>query len=258
MFKNYRVVSVTPAGRRQYLEVLVPYLLRNKHLIDEHRFWLNTVNPKDIDYIYRVTKDHSLFKIVKPKTHPQGIDTICTFFKDCVKEDTIYIRFDDDICYIAPDAVEKLLEFRLANRDYFLVYPHIINNSMNRWETSPFAHIKGNWYDDKDHIIEKHRYFLENHKNLDLFKIKPFESTAIININCICWFGSEFKQFDGKVDKQEELWLARLKPRQMQRTNGICGDSLVVHFAFRTQRKHLDKTKLLQQYKELIRPILLV
>ena len=50
-----RVISVTPAGRRRYLQALVPYLLRQRHVIDEHHWWLNTTDVDDIHFVERVT-----------------------------------------------------------------------------------------------------------------------------------------------------------------------------------------------------------
>lgn len=258
MYKNYRVISVCPAGRRRFLELLNHYILRNRDIIDEHHLWLNTNIPNDRDYINQVADDHDFFKVIKPKMRPNWIYSIHPFFKYCTEPNTIYIRFDDDIVWMADDAVEKLLEFRVDNSGYFLVYPHIINNSMNKNPDSPFRHIKGDWFRDGKHCVEKHNYFLDNIKDLDQFKIADFESTAVLNINCICWFGEEFRQFDGTVDRNEEVWLSKTKPRQIEKVNAICGDSLMAHFSFRTQRQFLDDSDILSRYRELIRPIKLI
>ena len=56
-----RVVSVTPAGRRRYIEILVPHLLRQRHVIQEHHWWLNTNVAEDIAYIHQLCADHPDF-----------------------------------------------------------------------------------------------------------------------------------------------------------------------------------------------------
>ena len=88
------------------------------------------------------------------------IHSIYHFFKEYTDPNTIYLRFDDDICYIAPDAINNLLNFRIEHPEFFLVYPVIVNNSMNEFLESPFQNIEGNWYTNSEHILKKHYMFL--------------------------------------------------------------------------------------------------
>jgi hypothetical protein len=249
MYNGYRIVTVCPAGRQKFLEILVYYIIRNRHLIDEHHFWLNTNNKSDIDYIEWVSRRRN-FKVIYPKVRVNGVLSIYQFFDYCVDQRTIYIRIDDDIVWMSGDALERLLDFRLNNKEYFLVFPHIINNSMNRFP-GPFDHIGGNWFWSREHFVEKHNYFLDNIGDLDRFKIPNFNYPARLNINCISWFGEEFAKFNGKVDKQEEPWLTTTKPGSLGKVNGICGSSLMVHFSFYSQRNFPETGNILSRYKKL-------
>src|SRR5262245_37360936 len=144
MFDSYRVVAVTPAGRKRYMEILLYYLLRDRHLIDEYHVWVNTEDEDDLDYLRELEREHGdLVRLIHlDETFKTALRTCMTtlggevplwkligvFHKHCVDRDTIYIRFDDDICYVAPDALEALLTFRVAHPSYFAVYPNIVNN----------------------------------------------------------------------------------------------------------------------------------
>ena len=50
MVDNFRVVTGGPVGRKRYFEIQVNYLLKLRHIIDEHYFWINTDNKEDLDY----------------------------------------------------------------------------------------------------------------------------------------------------------------------------------------------------------------
>ena len=54
-------VTVTPAGRRRYLEILATHLLRNRDVIDELHWWLNTRDPHDVACIHRLADRYPNF-----------------------------------------------------------------------------------------------------------------------------------------------------------------------------------------------------
>ena len=116
-----RVISVTPAGRRRYLAALVPHLLRQRKIIAEHHWWLNTTDEADIRYIEEMTAQlQSSFASAARRNCPAGphvAGDIWRYFRDYSDPGTLYLRFDDDIVYFADDAVENLVRYRLADRD---------------------------------------------------------------------------------------------------------------------------------------------
>ncbi len=97
-----RVIGVTPAGRRRYLAALVPHLLRQRHVIDEHHWWLNTNYPADKQYVERLCAEHPTFFKVCHKEVRKDLnlgENIWRFFGEYCEPDTLYVRLDDDIVY---------------------------------------------------------------------------------------------------------------------------------------------------------------
>src|ERR1700733_8196139 len=148
MYKNYRVVAVTPAGREKYLEILAPYLI-NCELIDEWRLWVNTTNVSDIEYMRILSSNNPKITLEYNRPEfPVGIlplgYTIHQFYRNCCDHKTIYIRFDDDICWIDYWSIVHLLFCRVLNRSNFLIFANIINNAIISHLYQRFGHIRYN------------------------------------------------------------------------------------------------------------------
>lgn len=265
MFGRFKVVCVTPAGRRRYLKVLVPYVL-SCPIVDEYQLWRNTTDDLDTRYLYDLERASSRIHVIEPDPGPIGrIAAIGQFYRNCINTESIYIRFDDDIVYIEPDFFEKLLQFRVANPDYFLVFPNIINNAICAYiqslqgvinpgiELYPTCMDYCAWF--MPHFAEQlHRAFLKSlacgeisrwHFGPRLLALNRF------SINCMTWFGKDFVSFRGKVPADEEGWLSVVKPFELMRPNCIYGDAIVAHFSFYTQRTYLDTTDILECYASL-------
>lgn len=268
MYNNAKVISVTPYGRRRYLPMLATYLLRNRDIIDEHHFWINTSHSDDIADVVRLVGDNKgFFRIVEipePYAYDWSAFRIHKFFPSYAHPDTVYVRFDDDIVWFASDAISELIRFRLANPQYFLVHANVVNNSLcthlhqrfgllapnpfmeyhcmgdnswHRWETARDAH---NALIASIHENSLRRFMF------DRWELSQFERCSI---NCIAWLGSDFATFGGSVGQDEEDWLAVRYPKECGRINCICGTALVSHFAYFTQRENLEaQTNLLDVY----------
>ena len=286
-----RVVSVTPAGRKRYLEILVPYLLKNRAKISEHHFWVNTPVVTDIAYIKQLCYDYpDFFKYITNPNTDTLTNPLNLFHPLCTDENTIYIRFDDDICWIANDLVDNIIKFRIENPDYFLVFANIINNSvcaMLHQRCGVFDYpaltcdgvCNGNAWANTDLALFQHTELIHHikEKTTDVYKCfkkwllfdGPKVDEKIIpegsfgknfkhgrfSINCMCWFGRDYAKFGGKVYNEEytheEGWLTDFYPQSINKFNAICGDALVSHFAYFSQRAILETTDLLDQYKKL-------
>jgi hypothetical protein len=260
MYKGYRVVAVTPAGRRRYLEVLAPYLVKND-LIDEWRLWVNTNIADDIACMNELASASDGKVTIEQGTGASTSNVhICKFFKNCCDPDTIYIRFDDDIVHIDRDAIRNLLDFRIKNPDFFLVYATIVNNAIvshlyqrSGWLPSHklvgYACMDHTGWQDPQFCEMVHRTFFEKGAaHLYDWVLNLYER---VSINCFSFFGKDFAQFGGDVGLDEECWLSCDKSRELKRFNAICGNAVVCHFAYFTQREHMDKTDLLGKYKQL-------
>jgi hypothetical protein len=276
-----RVVAVTPAGRERYLRVLMPYIERMRGIVDEHQFWVNTCDPEDVAYIESVVRSdpgfYSAQHLADPKPDWHGnrrVRLIREFFPACAEPGTVYVRFDDDICWIHPGAMQRLLDFRLDNPQYFLVYPAIINNGRTaylhqvmgklpenlgepNWTKSFDGYLLTGRNPDIARVIHEHfLHYLANGRCDELtFGRYVLSNYEQVSINCISWLGSDFAQFGGVVadescDFLEENWLTMIKPKELGRPNCIYGQSLVAHYAFHTQREHLEsQTNLLDIYE---------
>lgn len=265
MFLNKKVVVVTPAGRRQYLKLLSKYILPNS-IVDEWHLWLNTKDPYDKHYIQSLNNP-KIRVIQKPGTNGHW-NSIHKFFVDCIEDNTVYIRIDDDVVWMEYYALQKLVEFRIKNPEYFLVYGNIVNNSVcdhihqKYQEAITINEFLGfGWSDHYGVIcpnvaIKKHmnllqrihdntydKYYFPNHWTM------PFD--ARFSINVISWLGEEFAAFQGKVGPDEEQWLSVTKPTQLNKINIICGTTLFSHYAFNIQQYRLSQTNILQLYDNL-------
>lgn len=272
MINNHKVVVVTPAGRREYLEILIPYVLRDRDFIDEYQIWANTDKTEDLEYIEFMAKNYPNFiKVIYRDPNipiPENIAfCIYQFFPNCIEKNTVYIRLDDDIVFIEQDALRKLTLFRIENPQYFLVYGNIINNAICThlhqrfgafnhpilsgylfndavgWGNNQFAEEIHNNFFYKFHLQELNDY------KFNRWELKAFER---MSINVISWLGNEFRLFAGKVDNDEELWLSQAKPSQIQKINCVYGQALFSHYAFHIQRPHLVNTNILQRYRNLM------
>ena len=278
-----KTITVTPAGRRRYLEILVPYLLSNREYISEHHFWLNTVVKEDIEYIEMLAGEHpDFFKINRKKFIQRSGDRIWQYYKDYVDDDTIYIKLDDDICFIEKDALKNLIEYRVNHPKPLFVFGNIVNNAVCSYFLQKKGIIPLSWgrvgYDCLDYLGwenpafagKLHKKFLKDIKsnNMNKWKIDNvvLDDFKRFSIGVMCWFGRDLKglpdlnlNFGETIDHRTGKWrfpngdesfLSQDLPQRLNRPNEICGKALFGHFAFYIQRDYLESyTVLLDDYK---------
>jgi hypothetical protein len=271
MINNKKIIVVTPAGRKRYMEPLLKYILREKDIIDEYRIWVNTKNKEDIEYFYSLKKEYPGFITLDERfveEHDCGINfNIHRFFDKCIDMDTIYIRLDDDIVWLQPDFIKSIATFRINNPKPFLVYGTILNNAvidsivqkLGLYEDFPFFEYScmGSVAFNNPQICEqKHYHLISNYlsklksppKLFDKWVLKNYER---VSINCISWLGETFERFEGIVGRDEEDWLSCVRPSEITSPNVVYGGAYCVHFAFGPQREYLDKTNMLNQYNKI-------
>lgn len=270
MFEGFKVVAVTPASRSRYLELLFHYIKAERDIIDEYHLWVNTADKEEIRPMVRLANDNKEFtKLIKLNSEPDGPRTVGNFYSYCRDRRTIYIRFDENIVYVHPGAVKKLIDFRLRNRQYFLVFANIINNAI-------LSHIQqkmGNFtgfgqeagYHSRDDLGRHngrfaafvHDEFLKKRETqkTDSFLFNKWElaRNESISPNCFAWFGEDFAKYeiDGRGKYPEEEWLGSELPRKLELKNCICGGALVCHYAFKEQIEYIDnKTNIFREYRK--------
>jgi hypothetical protein len=258
-----RVISVTPAGRRRYLAALVPHLLRQRHVIAEHHWWLNTTDEADARYVEQVTAQHpDFFRICRKAIRPDLTlsENIWGFFRDYSEPGTLYLRFDDDIVYFHADAVENLVRFRLAHRQPLLILGNIVNNAVCTHFHQRAGLVPMAWGQVHNECLDcngwarggfarrLHERFLQElrHGRLERWKqvALPIEGARRFSINVISWLGEDLCGVpEIAIDNvDEERFLTETLPARLGRPNAACSNALFAHFAFYTQRTVLEWT----------------
>jgi hypothetical protein len=270
LFMGKKIVVVTPAGRKQYMEILFKYILRLKPVITEYRLWVNTNVIADINYMKEFQQENSDF--VTLEYLPSGISvsgnsTICHFFKNCCESDTVYVRFDDDVvCIDDMPAFCEYLKYRIEHPEYFLVYANIVNNAILTYLHQRYGLLdttKGfsgyRCMDDigwncGDFALNIHKQVIQ--RNFDLTIFNTMNNWILLNfervsINAISWLGEEFANFNGIVIGDEEQFISSEKPKNLNKCNIIFGGFTCVHYAFYPQRPLVDRDpSILKAYLE--------
>lgn len=267
MYKNYSVVVNTAAGRRRYMQYLIPYIVSSK-IVDRYDIWINTHNGADIEFFKQIAKQYPMVNLVwQPDGVVNGNSTINAFYKACTEPDTIYFKLDDDIIWMEPGLIEKMVQFRVDNPRYFLVSPLVINNSLSTYLLQSEEKIKFHEYynSSASHPIlwksgqfasELHAWFINNYlkpqKWDELHLGKKEMGMTRFSINAILWFGDEMRKFSGIVPGDDEEFMSCIYPTKQGMSNAWNGDAIVSHFAFFTQREQLDRQNILEQYGEIL------
>lgn len=263
MYRSYNVVVNTAAGRRRYMQYLIPFVVASD-VVDRYDIWVNTHNGADIEFFRQVATKYPKINLVwQPDGIVDGNRTINAFYKACIEENTIYFKLDDDIVWMEPDAIKNMVKFRINNPEYFLVSPLVINNALSTYLMQIHERISLDKYYNSaaNHPIlwesgkfatQLHQWFLNtklrtnDYQYLHLGKV-PMGMTRF-SINSILWFGDEMRKFNGIVPGDDEEFLSCIYPTKHGMSNCWNGDVIMAHFAFYTQREMLDKANILAQY----------
>lgn len=263
MYQNYKIVVCTAAGRRRYMQYLVPQILCSD-LVDRYDIWVNTRNILDIEFFKLLAARYPKVNLVEqPDGMIDGIRSINAFYRRCIDVDTIYVKVDDDVIWLEPSLLEKMVKFRFEHSEYFLVSPLVINNALSTYLLQVHGKLRLNEYYGADcshpvlwesgkFAVELHQWFIEHyllHGNFNELHIgKHAWGLCRFSINCILWFGKDMKDFDGIVPGDDEEFLSCIYPSIHGYSNCINGDAIVVHYAFGPQRVQLEKVGILEKY----------
>lgn len=263
MYNNYKVVVNTAAGRRRYMQYLIPYIVSCPY-VDRYDIWINTHNGADIEFFKQIAEKFKMVNLVwQPDGVVNGNASINAFYKACVEPDTIYFKLDDDIVWMEPGLIEKMIRFRIDNPRYFLVTPLVINNSLSTYLLQLTGKIQLDQYynaESSHPILWKngffastlHNWFIENYLKTETWETLHFGKKEMgmtrFSINAVLWFGDEMKKFEGMVPGDDEEFLSCIYPTSQGLSNAWNGDAIVAHFAFFTQREELDRMGILEKY----------
>lgn len=267
MYNNYKIVCNTAAGRRRYMQYLIPQVICSD-IVDRYDIWVNTTNKEDIAFFEMLAEKYDKIHLVwQPDNIVNGISSINAFYRDCTEEQTIYIKLDDDIIWLAPDFFETIVKFRIDNPQYFVVSPLVINNAKTTYLFQIQNKIKLARYQRAESFnkilwksgkfaLELHEWFINQYlkpqKWEELYCQDYPMGITRFSINSIVWFGEEMKKFDGIVTGDDEESMSCILPTLASKANCFCGSTIIAHFAFRSQRKVLDKANILEQYGSIL------
>lgn len=267
MYNNYKIVVNTAAGRRRYMQWLIPFVVSSE-IVDRYDIWVNTHNMVDIEFFKKCAEAFPKINLVwQPDGIVNGNESINAFYRQCTDVKTIYFKMDDDIVWMEDDTIEKMVKFRVENPNFFLVSPLVVNNALSTYLLQERGKLKLNQYYNScagNHVlwgegefaVQLHQWFLnkklktKEYASLHL-GIQPMGMTRF-SINSILWFGAEMKKMNGMVPGDDEEFLSCIYPCRKGMANCWNGDAIMVHFAFYPQREFLDKAQILEQYGEFL------
>lgn len=185
-----KTILVTFAGRKKFLEILFKYIKKYKNFIDEYHIYVSTDNQDDIEFIKNFQNENEDFVKTFYREYPDH-NLWNQAWKNCQKDDEVYIKLDDDIVYLDESLFTNFLQFRLNNRKYPFIYPMIINNYYCSWllqEFFNFEHTEKtnfgrNWENYKNVIfnyINERRDSKIEIRYFDSQSISPFKVSKII------------------------------------------------------------------------------
>ena len=265
MYQNYKIVVNTAAGRRRYMQYLIPYVLASD-VVDRYDLWINTHNGADIEFFKELAAIFPKINLVwQPDGWVNGNASINAFYKQCVDEDTIYFKLDDDIIWMEDGAIEKMVKFRVDNPQFFLVSPLVINNAQCTYLLQVCNKLKLNRYYNSaaDNLVlwksgefasQLHQWFLQkiDDKSLDELHLGSHPMALCrFSINSILWFGKDLSIINGIVPDDDEEFMSCILPSRMGWTNCWNTDVILAHFAFYTQREQLDQCGVLEKYRNI-------
>lgn len=230
-----KVIFVCPGGRQNILSVQLMYMLKilDLDVVFEYHIWDFSWNESDSNYISQLTDIHPKIRVkYSPYSNASRAGEIASkqfayFLSEYYKHDTysdyIFIKLDDDICFIDVTQFEKFVEGRRTSKA-FLYSANIVNN----------------YYLGGDNFDTIHNAFISNYNNVlsrnHAKNIETFSNENRLSINFVSFLGSDLKyindEFSNGVGSNDEWRLCHTIPKRLDRDNEICLFMTVVHYAF--------------------------
>jgi hypothetical protein len=262
MRNGMKLVCVTPAGRRRYMRLLVPYVLSLSDL-DRYDIWVNTPDAADLAFLEEVARIDGRIRLVALPGDP-GPAKIRQFWPHAMDTDTVYLRLDDDVVWLDPGFFETLLACRFVRSEDFMIAPLVINNALSSFLLQTFGKISTTEKLGPDRFdpygwvsptlaVSLHGLFQELIAAGDIARLAfgrvPISGNCF-SINALCWFGRDIAAIEGFIPdgEDEEAAVGCTIPLRAGRINCIETSAVAAHFAFYTQRLAMDASGLLEGY----------
>ncbi len=276
-----KVIAWTPYGRESTVSILFQYLLREheRGLVDEYWLYLNTDADQvsDLTYAYRLAKKYKGFvRLIErpsdcPRLQPKQRNTGYAY-RYMADPDALFFRFDDDIVYVHPDAVEKVCEAKIALPGTLAAMALMWNNAIISWYAqklgkipeefgrvqSPFCMDPVGWGDGM-FAVRIHNLLLDwieggTPEKAYFYQNYPLAPRQQFSVSCHVIDGADFCALPqpGVLDyPEEEHWITVHRPALVGKSNDIIGDALVSHYTFYPQGQIVRATNILDRYRKI-------
>jgi hypothetical protein len=305
MYRNRYVRAFIPFGRKLTVSVLMPYLVAEHEagVLDEVMLCLNTGPGQRDDerYAAELAATYPFVNVYGrpglpstpwpewlPAEWADGIPSQWSqprrpiqlntgrFFVYMQDPDTIYLRFDDDIVWVHPAAIRRMVDYSLEqyrgphDGGVLGVFPLILNNSVCSFHLQQAGVFPMSWgFVQTEHCMDPVGWasptFAQHLHEMVLEKIASDETEDLylphdlhlgpkeqFSVSCFAVPGQEYADLGGVLDwDEEEHWLTIHRPTTTGRVNIVRGDALVSHYSFFNQRRWLlENTRVLDDYRE--------
>jgi len=249
-----KVILFCPGGRKNILSIQLLNMVNILELdiVFEYHIWDFSWSVEDSDYISQLNNIHPKIKIkYSPYTNAsRGTEIaskqfsyfLCDYYNFETYSDYIFIKLDDDICFIDTNNFEKFIDGRIKSNS-FLYSANVINN--NYLAPGNFDYLHNDFIHNYDNILKKN-----NLKNSEIFS-----NEKRLSINFVSFLGKDLKyinkEFSNGIGSNDEWRLCHTIPKLLERQNEICLFFTVVHYAF----GGYINTKYLDNYKNIVNTI---
>ncbi|KAI1470340.1 uncharacterized protein F4812DRAFT_449895 [Daldinia caldariorum] len=135
--EGIRIVALVFYGRKRTVDFLDCYLQQNLAVnggyVDEVRFMVHTNNEDDLKYLKNLVSQRKSQYFIVESGSCEGSSYGC-IWDSVIEDDTIYVKIDDDIIFIHPDAIPQLVHTRIAAPHPFAVSANLVNSPLTGYE----------------------------------------------------------------------------------------------------------------------------
>jgi hypothetical protein len=258
-----KVIAVTPAGRRRYLELLAKHVLSDPAVAEWH-LWDNCRDPADRTYIQSLGDPR--IKIISLPDSKGDNRSINKFYRTMTDPDAFYVKLDDDICYLPPGFFGRFAAKATASKANAIWFsPVVINNAICSWLLSVHGKIQTSrplscmascetGWRSPEFAVHLHRAFLNKLEANQVESLHIPDATMTLgrfSINCLGVFGKDRTALGDAfcpLDVDDEDHISAFLPLLTKRPGQIIGDEVIAHFAFFTQERVVLDTDILARY----------
>lgn len=133
--ENQTIFGLVFYGRADRVRILNCYLERNLPeqggWLDEIHFVRNTNNSADLAYLDELLATHPRYKMIElPNVESSDANDRYREAWSRLQRDTVYVKIDDDVVWIADDAIPRMVVRKLRQTDYVFVSASVINSPL--------------------------------------------------------------------------------------------------------------------------------